>query len=172
MEFERPMRADYEVAARAAINALERRPDVDAERVGLMGVSLGGYYAPRAAAFEPRVRAVIAIAGPYDVPAAFDQMPDLTQEAFIHRSGATSRADALERLRPFTLEGVAERVTCPILVIMGRQDRVIPPADAERLAQDVSGSVDLWMFDEGNHVCNNIPSMHRPQQADWMRQRL
>lgn len=172
MEFDRPMRADYEVVTRAAINALERRSDVDAERVGLVGVSLGGFYAPRAAAFEPRVRAAIAIAGPYDVPAAFDQMPDLTQEAFIHRSGATTRAEALERLRSFTLAGVAERVTCPLLVIMGRQDRVIPPADAERLAREAAGPVDLWLFDEGNHVCNNIPFKYRPQQADWMRRRL
>lgn len=172
MEFDRPMRADYEAPVRAAINALERRTDVDAQRVGLFGVSLGGYYAPRAAAFEPRVRAVIALAGPFDVPAAFSQAPGLTQEAFIHRSGATSRAEALERLRAFTLDGVAARVTCPLLVIMGRQDRVIPPADAERLASAVSGPVDLWLFDDGNHVCNNIPNTHRPQQADWMRQRL
>ena len=86
--------------------------------------------------------------------------------------GRVTRAEALERLRPFTLESVAERVTCPLLVIMGRQDRVIPPADAERLAREASGPVDLWLFDEGNHVCNNIPYKYRPQQADWMRQRL
>jgi dienelactone hydrolase len=172
MEFVRPMRADYEAPVRAAIDTLEQRPDVDARRVGLMGVSLGGYYAPRAAAFEPRVRALIALAGPYDVPAAFDAMPGLTQDAFIHRSGARSHAEALERLRPFTLDGVARRVTCPALIIMGRRDRVIPPADAERLAREVSGPVDLWLFDAGNHVCNNITYLHRPQQADWMRQRL
>lgn len=172
MEFDRPMRADYEVAVGAAINALERRPDVDARRIGLMGVSLGGYYAPRAAAFEPRVRAVIALAGPYDVPAAFDHMPSLTQDAFIHRSGAATRAEALERLQGFTLAGVAERVACPVLVIMGERDRVIPPADAKRLAREVAGPVDEWLFEDGNHVCNNITYKHRPQQADWMRQRL
>jgi 2,6-dihydroxypseudooxynicotine hydrolase len=63
MEFEYPMRFDYEVPVRYAINYLERRPDVDANRVGLMGVSLGGYYAPRAAAFEPRLKAAIANCG-------------------------------------------------------------------------------------------------------------
>jgi 2,6-dihydroxypseudooxynicotine hydrolase len=166
------MRSDYEVVARAAIDALERRPDLDAARVGMLGVSLGGYYAPRAAAFEPRIRAVIAVAGPYSIPDAFDQMPSLTQEAFIHRSGATSSADVLEHLRTFTLAGVLQRLTAPALVIMGRQDRVTPPHDAERVAQEVGGPVDLWMFDEGNHVCNNIPYKHRPQMADWMRRRL
>jgi 2,6-dihydroxypseudooxynicotine hydrolase len=172
MEFERPMRSDYEVVARAAIDALERRPDLDARRTGMLGVSLGGYYAPRAAAFEPRIRAVIAVAGPYSVPDAFDQMPGLTQEAFIHRSGSAARADAVERLRPFTLEGVLQRITAPSLVIMGRQDRVVPPLDAERVAREIGGPVDLWMFDDGNHVCNNIPYKHRPQMADWMRRQL
>ncbi len=172
MEFERPMRFDYEAPLGAAIDALEARPDVDASRVGILGVSLGGYYAPRAAAFEPRVRAAIALAGPYSVADAFDDMPALTQEAFIHRSGAPTRIAALERLRPFTLANVAERITCPLLVIMGRQDRVIPPADAERLASEASGPVELWMFDDGNHVCNNIPYKYRPQQVDWMRQQL
>jgi hypothetical protein len=28
------------------------------------------------------------------------------------------------------------------------------------------------MFEDGNHVCNNIPYKHRPQQADWMRSKL
>lgn len=172
MEFERPMRADFEAPVRAAIDVLETRSDVDATRVGLFGVSLGGFYAPRAAAFEPRVRAVIALAGPYAVPDAFDSMPVLTQEAFIHRSGSRSREEALDRLSRFTLEGVAQRITCPLLVIMGRQDRVIPPADAERLAREAAGPVDLWMLDEGNHVCNNRTYLHRPQQADWMRRRL
>lgn len=172
MEFERPMRFDYEVVARAAIDLLERQPDLDARRIGMLGVSLGGYYAPRAAAFEPRIRALIALAGPYSVPDAFDQMPTLTQEAFIHRSGASSRADAIERLRSFTLEGVLSRVKAPTLVIMGRQDRVIPPQDAERVARELGGPVDLWMLDEGNHVCNNIPYKHRPQMTDWMRRQL
>lgn len=172
MEFERPMRSDYEVAARAAIDALERRTDLDTRRIGMLGVSLGGYYAPRAAAFEPRIRAVIALAGPYSVPDAFDQMPSLTQEAFIHRSGATSADDALARLRPFTLEGVLQRVSVPTLVIMGRQDRVVPPRDAERVAREIGESAELWMFEDGNHVCNNIPSKHRPQMADWMRHQL
>jgi 2,6-dihydroxypseudooxynicotine hydrolase len=172
MEFTSHMRADYEFAIAAAIDALEQRADVDAEHIGLLGVSLGGYYAARAAAFEPRVRAAISLAGPYDVAAAFAQAPELTQAAFITRCGATTHAAARERLQPFTLSGVAERITCPLLVIMGRQDRVIPPADAERLVQAVPGPVDLWLFDDGNHVCNNIPNTHRPQQADWMRQRL
>ena len=61
---------------------LARRSDVDAARVGLWGVSLGGYYAPRAAAFDQRIKACIALSGPYDWGEVWDGLPELTREAF------------------------------------------------------------------------------------------
>lgn len=54
---------------RAAVGVLTRRPEVDADRIGLVGVCLGGGYAVRAAAHDPRVKAVAGIAGGYNSPA-------------------------------------------------------------------------------------------------------
>ena len=172
MEFEYPMRHDYEVPVRYAIDYLESRADVDAHRVGLMGVSMGGYYAPRAAAFEPRVKAVIANAGAYDFSDHFERLPKLTRAAFTHRSGSTSESETRKKLEAFSLLGVMEKVTVPLLVIMGRLDRLINPADAERVVAEAGKGAELWMFEDGNHVNNNIPYKHRPQQADWMREKL
>lgn len=56
---------------RAAVGLLAAHPGVDAARVGLLGICLGGGYAVRAAAFDPRVRAVAGVAGGYNSPAAF-----------------------------------------------------------------------------------------------------
>jgi dipeptidyl aminopeptidase/acylaminoacyl peptidase len=172
MEFTHPIRHDYEVPIRHAIDYLERRADIDASRVGLMGVSLGGYYAPRAAAFEPRVQAAIAIAGAYRFADHFDQLPVLTREAFTARLHAPDQAAARSMLERLDLEGVLGRITCPLLVIMGRKDRLAPPESADRMAREAGGDTELWMFDDGNHVCNNIPYKYRPQQADWMRRKL
>ena len=171
MEFEHPMRFDYEVPIRYAIDYLETRRDVDASRVGLLGVSLGGYYAPRAAAFEPRVRAAIGLAGFFSIKENFDQLPGLTQQAFIARLRASDTSSALEMLEPFDLTGVMGNVQCPLLIVMGAQDRVVPPHEAERMAEATPGA-ELWMLEGGNHVCNNITYRHRPQQADWMRNKL
>jgi dipeptidyl aminopeptidase/acylaminoacyl peptidase len=172
MEFEHPMRFDYEVPAGYAIDYLESRPDVDASRVGLMGVSLGGYYAPRAAAFEPRVKAAIANCGGYNFVSHFERLPALTRAAFIHRLKAASESEARAKLEAFNLEGVMEKVQCPLLVIMGRRDRLVPPEDATRMAAEAGEAAELWMFEDGNHVCNNIIYKYRPQQADWMGSRL
>ena len=65
-----------------------------------------------------------------------------------------------------------EKIRSPLLIIMGRLDRLIPYQDAERMAAEAPTVAELWMFEDGNHVCNNIPFKHRPQQADWMRQKL
>ena len=172
MEFEHPMRYDYEVPIKYAIDYLESRLDVDAGRVGLMGVSLGGYYAPRAAAFEPRLKAVIANAGAYDFAEHFERLPLLTRAAFTARLKAANQEEARAKLAAFTLSGVLEKVTSPLLIIMGRLDRLVPAEDAERVVAEAGDVAELWMFEDGNHVCNNIPYKHRPQQADWMREKL
>ncbi len=153
LEFDTPMRHDYEVPIRYAIDYLETRPDVDASRVGLMGVSMGGYYAPRAAAFEPRVKAVIANAGAYNILVNWEKLPVLTREAFIHRTHSSNEAEARQKLSSFNLQGVMEKVRCPLLIIMGKLDRLIPYTSppAGRLDARKAASVNLT-FREGERL--------------------
>jgi len=62
-EYQFPIRANYETAVRSVCDLVETRDDLDVNRIGLWGVSLGGYYAPRAAAFEKRADAVYGKGG-------------------------------------------------------------------------------------------------------------
>jgi len=65
-----PFRADWETVITPVVDFALTLPEVDATKIALMGVSLGGYLAPRAAAFEKRLAAVIASDGVYDFGAA------------------------------------------------------------------------------------------------------
>jgi pimeloyl-ACP methyl ester carboxylesterase len=171
-EFDLPLRPDYEVPIHYLIDYLETRRDVDSQRIGMMGVSLGGFFAARAAANEPRLKAAVMLASAYHLAPHFDRYPILTQEAFIHRLKAPDEAAARERLNSFTLEGFTDKITIPFLVIFGRKDRLFPPEDSERAVAEIGANAELWMFDDGNHVLNNIPYKYRPQQADWLRSHL
>src|SRR5262249_56209617 len=55
---------------RAAVSFLRARPEVDPERIGAIGICLGGGYALKFAAFDPRVKAFAGIAGAYNTPYA------------------------------------------------------------------------------------------------------
>ncbi len=98
-------RHDYEVPGKAAYEFVAKRADVDPEKVIVMGYSFGGYYAPRIAAFERRQWIL----------------------------GLDDSDAALERAKQFSLAGVADRITCPVLVTHGANDRVVPVDAAHKL---------------------------------------
>ena len=169
--FQLNIRPDYEVAVAAALDAVETRADLDLERVGMLGVSLGGYYAPRAAAREPRVRAVAGISGPFCFGECWDGLPDLTRETFAHQSGAHDEADARERAYALDLEPVIDELEQPALMITGRLDRLIPWEQTERIARRAPNG-EFVVYDEGNHVAANVAYKSRPLVADWLADRL
>ena len=171
-EYRFPIRGDYEVAATAIVDWIGRRDDLDAERIGLWGVSLGGYYAPRAVAYEKRIRACIALAGPYDWGAIYDALPDLTREAFRVRSHLATGEEARRHAFTLTLKDAAKRIECPLFLVAGKQDRLVPWQDAERIAAEVRGPVELLVIEDGNHIANNRPYRYRLRSADWMAAQL
>src|SRR5690349_8557722 len=138
-QYDFPIRGDYEVPVKAVLDYVETRGDLDSKRIGMWGVSLGSYYAPRATAFEKRIKACIALGGPFNFGEAWDGLPDLTREAFRVRSHCKSQSAAKENALTLSLDGIDRNITCPIFIVNGRKDRIVPAADAERLAREVSG---------------------------------
>ena len=171
-EYLLPIRGDYEVAVRAVCDFIEQRDDLDGDRIGLWGVSLGGYYAPRSAAFERRVKACIALSGPFNMGAVWERLPELTREAFRVRSHSATAAMAKRVALTLSLEGCAKRIECPLFIVAGKQDRVVPWQDAERLARETNGSVEFLAIDDGNHIANNRAYKWRLRTADWMAAQL
>ncbi len=165
------IRPDYEAAVSALLDVLDRRGDLDMGRVGAVGVSLGGYYAPRAAAFEPRIRAVAPIGGPNNFGECWEQLPSLTRETFQHHSGAGSPDEARANAYRLDLTPVLARVKQPMLVVFGKLDRLIPYQQAEQVAAGAPNTR-LVMYEDGNHVCNNLPFKYRPLVADWIGEML
>ena len=164
--FDLTIRPDYETAVAAALDALAWE-----EPVGAAGVSLGGYYAPRAAAREPRLRAVAGVSGPYNFGACWDGLPGLTRETFRHHSGAGDDDDARAKAHELDLAPVIRELAQPALLVTGRQDRLIPPEQTKRIADEAPNAA-FVLLEDGNHVCNNVPYKWRPLVADWLRKEL
>ena len=167
-----PIRADWASVITPLLDHLATRNlGVDLNRVGLMGISMGGIYGPRAAAEEKRLRALVALAGPYDLSQCWAALNPLTRGGYVFYTKSRDENEAFERSKTLTLRGVLKDVTCPLLVIHGGRDRLFPPEHAERIVREAPNAT-LLLYPEGNHVCNNIPYKYRPAMADWMAEQL
>jgi dipeptidyl aminopeptidase/acylaminoacyl peptidase len=166
-----PIRADWSSVVRPVIDALEARSDVDAGRVGLMGISMGGIYGPLAATKEKRIRALVALAGPYDLSACWPALNELTRAGYVFYTKSRDEDEAFEKTKSLSLHGVLAQVDQPMLVIHGARDRLFPPEQAERIVREAPDAT-LLMYPDGNHVCNNITYKYRPAMTDWMSERL
>jgi 2,6-dihydroxypseudooxynicotine hydrolase len=172
-EYDFPICSDYEGVAAVVIDWLKaNRKDIDGDRIGIWGISLGGYYAPRTVAFEKRIKAAIANCGPYNWGALWDKLPDLTRAAYVQRSHSKSVEEAKQKAFTLSLEGVAEKIECPLFVIAAGLDRLCPPEDAQRLAREAKGPVELLVIEDGNHVAHNRFYKYRGRSADWMARQL
>lgn len=179
------LRHDYEVAGSAAVDYLEGRPDVDSDRIGVMAVSLGGYYAPRCASKEPRFKACVAWGAIWDyhaiwkrrIEAAFNSSLSVPGHHISWILGVDTMDEALEKLEDFKLDGVVQDMRCPFLITHGEQDEQVPLADAEKL-YEASGSPDktLRVFgpEEGGsqHCQRDNLTIGAEVMFDWLQEKL
>ncbi|GHO47789.1 alpha/beta hydrolase family protein [Ktedonospora formicarum] len=147
-----PFRPDWEAVITPVVDYVISRPEVDPSRLVLLGISLGGYLAPRAAAYEHRLAACVAIDGIYSFGEAIEKMMSLpptghsSQEqeavanALAHAQSqqntllrwsiaqgmwtfaASSPFEVMQEARHYTMQGCAEQITCPLLVCDAQED--------------------------------------------------
>jgi dipeptidyl aminopeptidase/acylaminoacyl peptidase len=171
-EYDWPVTHKFEEPVGAVIDFVEKRIDLDASRIGISGASMGGYYAPRAAAFEKRVKAAIANSGAYKVIDNFDQRPATLKGAYVLRTHSKTIEEAREKTRPFDMEGVASKITTPMFIICGKADHITKWTDAERVSKEVKGPCVFVALEGGIHVGHNRGHLWKNQCADWMAEQL
>lgn len=165
------IRPDWEVPAGAVIDALQARPEIDGERIGIWGRSFGGYAAPRAA-IDPRIKACISIGGFYSMTNFWDRMPYAVQDTLRFAFGDETVEAAAETAKLYTLEGSLAKITCPLLVVHSGLDTICPVEESQLMIDEAGADAELVVYPEGNHVCDNIPFKSRPLMADWMAEKL
>ena len=173
-EFDFLMCPEYEKPVAAVISKLKHINKINDQSIGLWGVSMGGYYAPRAAAFCHEVKACIALSGPYDLSLCFYKLPELTAAAVMHRSGAKSLSEIELFVKRMSLVDVANRIKCPLYIVSGALDKVIPPDHGKMLEKSAVNAAEVFhqIVPNGGHVANNRAYAYRYQCADWMHEKL
>lgn len=170
-------RPDYEQPAARVVDVLEALDFVDAERLGVVGLSLGGYYAPRLAAADNRIRACVCWCACFDVLSDVYLFYPPIQPQLRWIVGARDDGEAQEKLGAFNLAGAAPRITCPILISHGTSDEIMAFESAQRLYDSVSSrdrQLKLWTAAEGGAGHCNYDNWAEciPLMFDWLAARL
>ena len=125
-------------------------------RIGLVGLSLGGYFAARTAALEPRVAAVATVSGPFRLD--WEELPAPVRDIMTQRAGGADAAR--EFARHVDLAALAPRIAAPLLVVDGDQDLIPGVTNGEPLARLAPHGTYLSV-PHGDHLLGNA----RP---DWL----
>jgi dienelactone hydrolase len=163
-----PLIAETERYATPVYEYLAGRREFDAERIGVMALSLGGYYAPRAASLEPRFACCVAWGAQWDYHEIWRRRLELLDSGKVlslsvppeHLQwvlGVPDRASALKKLEGFRLDGIVQKMQCPFLLVHGAGDEQIPLALAEKCFDAVGSKQKTFkVFEEvegGFHHC-------------------
>lgn len=179
------LRYDYEVAGTAAVNYLETRNDVNKDRLAVLGVSLGGYYAPQCAAFEKRFKACVAWGAIYDYHATWRRRIESGMKTSLSVPGdhikwilgVESFDEALEKLKNFTLKRAVGKIQCPFLLLHGEADEQISNEVAKQLFDEVGAkdkTLKVFTREEGGaqHCTRDNHTIGTAYFSDWLADRL
>ena len=169
--FRMPWRRDFERSIGAVLDYLDTRPEIDRDRIGIIGRSTGGFYAPKVAATDTRIKAAVAWGAMYHLR-NLASIPAVTRDGFLFVSGSKSVDEALRFFECINLEGVASKIRCPLLGVHGGLDTITPMENASRLAAEAGGPVETLIWEDSGHCCHDRAHIVRPGMADFMLRRL
>ena len=158
---------DFERCIPAVLDFLQTLPEIDSGRIGIIGRSTGGYYAPRAAATDERIAAVVSWGAMYHLR-NLASVPAVTRDGFVFVSGSRTVDEAVRFFECINLESFASRIRCPLLVVHGGRDTITPMENATRLMQEASGPVETLIWEDSGHCCHDRSHIVRPGMADFM----
>lgn len=166
-------RYDFEVPVRAMIDYLVSRPEVDPERIAVIGRSFAGYLSCRALAFEHRPKALVVFGAFYEITKGKIAS---NPTRWLGLSGTASEEAAWEVLKRFTLKGVVDKIKCPMMIVHGEDDHLVPVEHAHRTYNEATCPKELVIYKRdqpGSVHCayDSFPET-MPLMFDWLADKL
>ena len=164
---------NYERAASAVIDALLARPEVDADRLAVMGVSMGSYWATRVAAHDSRVKAVATISACYgSKEPIFELASPRFKWQFMYMAGIDDEREFDRLAAAMTTLGLGPSIRCPALMGVAEYDQLSYLDDSLALFDELGGPREFWLFEDESHSMASLAGFAgndaRHSMLDWI----
>ncbi len=151
---------NYERAGAAVMDYLKNRPEVDGDRIGVYGISMGSYWSLRLASYDHRPAALasgVACFNPNNT--IFTQSSPRFKQVFMYMAGIDDEDDFDQMAATMTVKGYADKITCPTLLVTGEFDPLCPLEDAIEVFQDLTCRKEMWVIENQFHPLWHIPNL-------------
>jgi dipeptidyl aminopeptidase/acylaminoacyl peptidase len=164
--------SNYADAGKLACDYLVKRPEIDANRLAIMGSSMGSYWGPRVATAEPRFKAcavsgVCVEPGQYTI---FNTASPTFKLNYMYMSGYDDEAAFDEFARTLTLKEAVAKISCPYLVVAGEDDELCPIEFVYEFTEGIRSPKVLVVYEGEKHSIRNPRA--RTLIVDWLTDRL
>lgn len=168
---------NYERAVSAVIDHLATLPQIDEDRIGVFGISMGSYWAPRAAAIDRRIKACAGGSATFsDKRVIFGEASPRFKQIFMYMAGYADEDAFDEMAENMTLRGCGAEIACPILLATGEFDPLSHLEDAFRFFDEITAPKELWVLENEFHRVWGMQGLGgldlNPWAVDWMRKAL
>lgn len=161
---------NYQQAAAVVLDWMDARDDVDSDKIGTMGMSMGSRWGVQVGAHDKRVKAVcgqMANVGTFDM--IFEQAQPNFKRIFMYMTGQTDEDTFDEIMKAHDhLPDVAKNLTVPHLLVAGDMDELCAPDDIAHFRENLAGSSELWLYEGIFHPMGEVSAEIYPAMADWM----
>lgn len=166
-------------AARACVDWLAARPEIDPQRIGIIGSSFGSLFATICAGAEPRYRAAAVMSTCLEpgCRTIFEEASPTFKRRFMYMSGMTDEAAFDDFRKTLSWEGYAEKIRMPYLCVAGEADELSPLEHTERMFRVMTAPRRLVVYADSRHSVGNVPAANLGPApgalaADWMADRM
>ncbi|OGA14814.1 MAG: hypothetical protein A3G25_19275 [Betaproteobacteria bacterium RIFCSPLOWO2_12_FULL_63_13] len=164
---------NFVTAGRAAMDFLLDRPEIDSNRIGIAGVSMGSFWVPQIVAHDHRYKAAAAFHVCHEPGMAtlFTRSFPGFKERFMWMAGYEDETEFDEFAKLLTLKGLGQRIKCPILIVAGEDDQLSPIAYTHEFFGEIEAPKTLVIYKgEAHGISDNLDE--KALIADWMMNRL
>ena len=184
-QYESPLRGIYVSmqnwidAGPAVVDWLLRRPEVDGQKIGVVGTSFGSLFGTILTANEPRIAATAVMSTCLEpgCKTIFEEASPTFKKRFMWMSNYTDESKFDEFAKTLTWEGHAEKIRKPYLVVAGEADELSPLKHTERMILAMTGPRQMVVYADSRHSVGNVPATNfgpfpPTLVADWLVARL
>ena len=161
-------------ASQAALEYLTKRPEIDANKIGISGTSMGSFWVTQSVAFEPRFKAAAVMLSCHEpgMNTIFNKASPTFKARYMWMAGYQDEGEFDKFAKTLTLQSVGAKIKCPFLIVAGGDDELSPIENSYNLYNEIQAPKKIVVYEGELHELERSQLEAQVLVADWLRDRL